>query len=209
LGRTIRLHDRAYTVIGVMPEGFDLPYLHADIWVPSGMTRSMDKDTGRYLTVIARLKPGVSLPQAGADVAGVAQRISQERPRFSRDWSATVTPLYEQTVGSVRTALLALFGAVTLVLLIAAANVANLLLMRGAQRQHEIAIRTALGASRTRIVCQLLVESLLLSMLGGMAGAALAYFGLHAIAASLPSLALPRVNALVLDAHVLAFSLAL
>jgi putative ABC transport system permease protein len=209
LGRTIRLHDRAYTVIGVMPEGFDLPYLHADIWVPAGMTRSMDKDTGRYLTVIARLKPGVSLPQAGADVAGVAQRISQERPRFNRDWSATVTPLYEQTVGSVRTALLALFGAVTLVLLIAAANVANLLLMRGAQRQHEIAIRTALGASRTRIVCQLLVESLLLSMVGGMAGAALAYFGLHAIAASLPSLALPRANALILDAHVLAFSLAL
>jgi putative ABC transport system permease protein len=80
VGRTIRLHDRAYTVIGVMPEGFDVPYWHADIWVPAEMTRNMDRDTGRYLTVIARPKPGVSLQQAAADMAAVAHRISQERP---------------------------------------------------------------------------------------------------------------------------------
>jgi len=108
LGRTIRLQERGYTVIGVMPEGFDLPYLRADIWVPAGMTRGMDSDTGRYLSVIARLKAGVSLQQAGADLAGVAERISHERPLFNRGWSATVTPLYEQTVGNVRTALLTL-----------------------------------------------------------------------------------------------------
>jgi putative ABC transport system permease protein len=209
VGRTIRLHDRAYTVIGVMPKGFDLPYWHADIWVPAGMTRGMDKDTGRYLTVIGRLKPGASLQEARADIAGVAHRISQERPLFNRDWSATVTPLYEQTVDSIRTALLALFGAVTLVLLIAAANVANLLLMRGTQRRQEIAIRTALGANRTRIVFQLLVESFLLSAIAGAAGVALAFVGLHAIAAWLSSLDLPRASHLGLDAHVLTFSLAL
>ena len=116
----------------------------------------------------------------------------------------------KQTVGTVRTALLTLFAAVTLVLLIAAANVANLLFMRGTQRQHEyIAIRTALGASRGRIVSQLLVESVPLSILGGALGGVLAYVGLHAISASLPSLDLPRASHVGLNAHVLVFSLLL
>jgi predicted permease len=209
LGRIIRLQDRASTVVGVMPEGFDLPFLHADIWVPAGIRRGMQTDTGRYLTVIARLKPGLPLQQARADLADVARQTSRERPQFNRDWSATVIPLYEQTVGTVRTALLTLFAAVTLVLLIAAANVANLLFMRGTQRQHEIAIRTALGASRGRIVSQLLVESVLLSILGGALGGVLAYVGLHAISASLPSLDLPRASHVGLNAHVLVFSLLL
>ncbi len=211
LGRSIRLQDRAYTVIGVMPEGFDVAFLHAEIWAPAGIARSTDIESleGRYLTVIGRLKPGVSLGQARAEMAGIARRISQERPFTNRDWSITMVPLYEQTVGAIRTALLALFGSVVLVLLIAAANVANLLLMRGTQRRPEIAIRRALGASRGRVVSQLLAESFLLAILGGLAGTVLAYVGLHAIAGSIESLDLPRATHVGLNMSVLVFSMAL
>jgi len=209
VGRTIRLLDEPYTIIGVMPEKFDLPFNHAELWVPIHIARSASPDEGRYLNVIAKLKPGVPIRQAQAELASVAKQISHERPFTNRDWSAGVVPLYEQTTGEVSTALLLLFGAVTFVLLIATGNVANLLLMRGTQRHHEIAVRAALGASRVRIASQLLAESLLLSVGGGLLGIALAILGLQAIVSSLPALALPRVEDAHVDARVLGFSIAL
>jgi putative ABC transport system permease protein len=151
----------------------------------------------------------VSLAQAQADLAGVARQLSFERPYLNRDWSAGVVSLYRQTTGEVSTALLVLFGAVTFVLLIAAGNVANLLLMRGTGRRREFALRAALGASRSRIAIQLLAESLLLSIAGAALGVALAFAGLRAIVVSLPALALPRIEGLQVDARVLAFSVVL
>ncbi|MGD0045854.1 MAG: ABC transporter permease [Bryobacteraceae bacterium] len=209
IGRTVRLHDEPYTILGVMPQRFDLPFERAEIWVPIQIAPGMDSDEGRYLNVIAKLKPGVSVAQAQADLSAVARQISGERPYLSRDWDARAVSLYEQTTGEVSTALLLLFGAVTFVLLIAAGNVANLLLMRGTGRQREIALRAALGASRSRIAIQLLAESLLLSIAGGILGIGLAFAGLRALVVSLPALALPRIDGLQMDLRVLAFSAAL
>jgi putative ABC transport system permease protein len=209
LGRTIQLSDQPYRVIGVMPEHFDLPFEHAEIWVPAHIARVTPPDDGRYLTVIGKLKAGATLTQAQGDLANVAREIAHERPSLSRDWTTNVESLYDVTTGDVHTALVVLFGAVTFVLLIAAANVANLLLMRGAERRREIAVRAALGASRARIVGQLLAESFLLSAAGAAAGVALAWVGLRAILASLSALALPRVEAVSIDARVLGFAVAL
>jgi putative ABC transport system permease protein len=209
VGRTVRLLDMPFKIIGVMPEQFALSFEPAELWAPIQIARGDRSDTGRYLHVIAKLKPGVSMAQAQADLAGVAQQISSERPYLSKDWTAGVVSLYQQTTGDVRTALLLLFGAVTLVLLIAAGNVANLLLMRGTQRRREIAVRAALGAGRGRIAIQLLAESLLLSLAGGALGITLAFFGLRAIVVSLPAFALPRMEGIQVDGRVLLFSVAL
>jgi putative ABC transport system permease protein len=209
LGRLVQLHDKPYSVIGVMPETFDLPFQRAEIWVPAQIAPGGKPDEGRYLSVIARLKPGVPMPEAQADMNAVAHEISRERPSLSLDWTTNVLSIYDQTTGRVSAALLLLFGAVTFVLLIAAGNVGNLLLMRGAGRQREIAVRAALGASRPRIVGQLLAESLLLALAGGALGIGLAFVGLRAIIASLPALALPRIDAVHVDARVLGFSLVL
>ncbi len=204
VGRTVRLLDEPYAIIGVMPKGYDLPFQHGEIWAPAQLGR----DEGRFLSVIAKLKPGIGMAEAQADLNGVAGEIAHERPFNSRDWTTRIVSLYNETTGKVRTALLLLFGAVIFVLLIAAANVANLLLMRGAQRGREMAVRTALGASRGRIASQLLAESFLLSAGGGLLGIALAWLALHSIAASLPALALPRVDGVGLDAAVVAYSAA-
>ncbi len=209
IGRNVLLHDEPYKVIGVMPRGFGLPADPAEIWVPIQITGRAGADGGRYLRVIAKLKPGVSTAQAQADLIAVEHDIARERPAFNRDWSATVVTLYEQTTGDVSTALLLLFGAVLFVLLIASGDVANLLLMRGTHRHREIALRGALGASQARIAAQLLTESALLSLAGVTLGIAFAFFGLRAIVASLPALAIPRSEAVHIDARVLAFSLAL
>ena len=208
VGRTIKLLDEPYRIIGVMPKGFDLPFAHAELWVPLRIV-SGDTDEGRYLSVIAQLKPGVSLEEADADIDDAERQIERERPQFNRNWDAWANPLYRQSTGDVSAALLLLFGAVTFVLLIATANVANLLLMRGVQKRQEIAIRAALGASRARIVAQLMAESLLLSFAGGTLGVAIAGAGLHSIAASLPALALRRMDETGINAPVLAFSVAL
>ena len=209
VGRTVRILDVQHTILGVMPEGFDLPFEHAELWTPVGIGRAAAADQGRYLDVIARLKPGVSMPRAQADLADIASQISVERPESNRGWSAGLVSLSEQTTGDVSTALWLLLGAVTFVLLIAAGNVASLLMMRGAERQREIALRVALGAGRGRIVSQLLSESLLLSLAGGVLGVGLAVAGLRVITVSLAALALPHVEGVGINARVLAFSFAL
>ena len=208
-GRRMPILGELHTIIGVMPQGFDLAFAHSDFWAPARITPATAADQGRYIDVIAKLKPGVSMASAQADLENVARQIAAERPETNRGWSAGIISLYEQTTGEVSTALWLLFGAVTFVLLIAAGNVASLLLMRGTERQREIALRAALGASRFRIVSQLLTESLLLSLAGGVVGIGLAVFGLRAAVASLPALALPRLEGVGINPRVLAFSLAL
>lgn len=201
IGRSVRLLDVPYTVLGVMPQGFDLGFQHAELWAPIQDLSA----TGRYLNVIAKLKPGVNQAQAETDLIAVESQIARERPNFNRGWGASVISLYDQTTGEVSTALLLLFGAVSFVLLIAAGNVANLQLIRGGARKREIAVRLALGATSRRIAAQLFAESFLLSATGGALAIVLAVFGLRAIVASLPALALPRLEGVHVDARVLLF----
>ena len=192
-----------------MPEGFDLPFQHAELWTPMQLDRKSAALQGRYLTVLAKLKPEVSIASAQTELSGLAQRIAEERPGSNRDWGIGVVGLEQQTTGKIATGLWLLFGAVTFVLLIAAGNVANLLLARGTQRQHEIALRTALGAGRVHIVSQLLAESLLLSLAGGLLGIGLAVVVIEGMAASLAGVELPRIQGVHIDARVLAFGFVL
>ncbi|HEX4170691.1 MAG TPA: ABC transporter permease [Bryobacteraceae bacterium] len=207
LGRNVQLNDESYTILGVMPESFNLPFAHADIWLPAQIARSAKPNEGRFMTVIAKRKAGVSKAQAAADLANVARQIARERPLLSLGWTTNIVSLYDQITGDVKTALLLLYGVVTFVLLIAAVNVANLLLMRGTQRRRELAVCAALGASRTRLMSQMLAESLLLSLAGGALGIGLASFALLEMAHSLPALGLPNVEAVHLNGTLLGFSI--
>ncbi|HKW97997.1 MAG TPA: ABC transporter permease [Bryobacteraceae bacterium] len=209
LGRKIGINGAPVTVVGVMPRGFTLPDMRAEVWTPLPIVRNKDWEGGRFLSVIARLKPGMSLERARADVAGVAKQTSEERPAMNKNWSAEVFPLLEDVTLDVRLPLVVLLAAVAFVLLIACANVANLLLMRAAGRLREIAVRAALGAGRRRILQQLLAESLLLALAGCAVGLAVAYWGLKGLIAMIPAnTPLPRMEAIHLDARVFVFALA-
>jgi putative ABC transport system permease protein len=208
IGQTVNLNGVDFPIIGVLPEGFRfdfLPYSFnatgtQDIWVPQRFPDEIRSARGRWLQVLGRLGPGVSVERAQAEMSTLASRLEMEYPDAQSGWTVNVVPLQGQVVGEARTPLLILFGAVTFVLLIACANVANLLLSRSAGRQKEIALRTALGASRLRLVRQLLTESAILSLTGGALGLLLAYGlvgGLVGLGPDIPRLAEVSVSGAV------------
>jgi putative ABC transport system permease protein len=205
--RGIRLGGNLFTVVGVMPPGFSILDKNVDVWVPAGFSAESRTPQGRWTMVIARLKNGVTFPQAQDDMTRVASELTRTFPNFDTGWTARVVPLKEQLTGDVRPALLVMLGAVGFVLLIACANVANLLLARATTRQRELAVRAALGADRGRLIRQLLAESLLLATIGGAAGVALAWWGLRflrtVVATNLP---IARLESVGLDPWVLSFA---
>ncbi|HEX6185959.1 MAG TPA: ABC transporter permease [Pyrinomonadaceae bacterium] len=214
LGQSINLDGEPRTVVGVMPEGFQFP-AGAELWassryaVPEHPLRPAQDPTTRrdsqYFEVVGRLRPGTGLEQARAEAKAVAQRLKQQYGESEEAVSASVVSLHEDVVGETRSALLLLVGAVAILLLIACANVANILLARGATRQKEIALRLALGAGRVRLVRQFLTESLLLALAGGGLGVLLALWALAPLKALVPA-EMSGGTPLSLDARVLAFT---
>jgi putative ABC transport system permease protein len=185
VGRPITLSGVKGTIVGIMPAGFNYPD-ETELWTEYRLNASEEVRDNRYLNAISRLKPGVPLAQAQAEMDTISQRLEQNYKEFNTGWSVRLTELRERLVGELRTSLLMLFGAVAFVLLIACANVANLLLARAAYRHKEIAVRTALGASRWRIVRQLLTESVLLSVVSGVVGLALSLWLIKLLVAISP-----------------------
>ncbi|MGH9767390.1 MAG: ABC transporter permease [Blastocatellia bacterium] len=207
LNRTISLSGITNTVVGIMPPGFQFPE-NTDMWRPLAPSDGMRQARfGFFLPVVGRLKPGVTRAAAQADLDVIANQIEQQFPDMA-GYGVNVVPVLEQTVGAIRRSLLILFVAVLFVLLIACANVANLLLARAAGRQREVAVRAALGAGRWRIVRQLLTESMLLAVLGGALGVLLAWWGLRLLVDLSPA-NIPRLENIRLDGRVLWFTLGL
>ena len=208
LGQTITLGGNAYTVVGVAPADFKSPVRGPkapEMWVPIAFNFNQNVRRSDYLNVIGRLRAGATIGQAQAELAGVAARLEQEYPATNAGWTVTTQPLHERVVGNVRQALWVLMGVVGFLLLIACANVANLLLARAAARRQELAVRSALGAGRGRLVRQLLTESLLLGIAGGGLGLILAAWGVELLVALSPG-NIPRLEEAGLDARVLAFT---
>ena len=209
LGKTIILDGSSYSIVGVMPADFHFaPFwaTHAELWAPLSLEARAHSRDGNSLRLFARLKPGVTLDHARAEMAAITARLETEYPGTNTD--IQVVPLKEKVVGNVQTPLLILLGAVGFVLLIACANVAHMLLARASARQKEIAVRTALGARRSRVARQVLTENALLASLGGVLGLLLAIAGTRALVSLSPA-ELPRVESVTIDGRVVLFLFAI
>ena len=213
VGRMLVLSGDTFTVIGVMPKSMHSSWRNTEVFTP--LLRLEDRIGGENnrgnhpgIYVVGRMKPQITVEQARAEVKTIAAQLAERYPNLNAKQSMTLEPLHEAVVGDMRPALMLLVGAVAFVLLIACANVANLLLARAADRQREIAVRLALGARRGRVLRQLLTESVLLSLLGAVAGVLVGYLGLEALLASLPG-NVPRADEVRIDVAVLALTAAL
>jgi len=206
VGRKIKINGWWGTIIGVMPPGFTYPS-DREIWWGRQFNPTKEARENRYISAVARLKPGVSLSQAQTELDTISQRLAQTYVDTNAYWGVQLTELRERLVKKLKTSLLVLLGAVAFVLLIACANVANLLLARAASRQKEIALRTALGASRWRVVRQLLTESVMLSLVSGVAGLGLSIWLIKLLVALTPPNT-PRLDEIGIDLRVFGFTLA-
>ncbi|HEV2224529.1 MAG TPA: ABC transporter permease [Candidatus Acidoferrales bacterium] len=214
IGKRVQLDGESYEVIGVLPEKLEILYPNIQLWVPMAFTPKAFTEDERWsivCTMLARLRSGVTLGQAravmSADAAHIRANVDKEHAGVLSDFRIEVRPLMDELVGNVRQPLYLLLGAVLLVLLIACANIANLLLARGSVRSREMAIRAAIGAGRRRIIAQLLTESVLLSLTGGALGLLLAWWGITALIRFAPA-SLPHANTIRLDPAVLGFTFA-
>jgi putative ABC transport system permease protein len=210
VGRPVQLNGEPYQIVGVAPLGFGIAS-KVDVWTPMAFTpkeTANDARGGHYINVVGRLKPGVTVRQAKAELEVIAKQLAVQYPDAQKGWGIFMMPIQDYTVRDVKPVLYTLLGAVGCVLLIACANLANLLLARATARHREISIRAALGAGRGRLVRQLLTESVVLAVCGGIAGVILARWGLDSLLALAPT-SLPRISEIHLDSGVLLFSLAL
>ncbi len=210
LGKPLIFNGEPYTVVGVMAEDFRYPSIQPDVWLPAQKWPNYKNERASHnCYVLGRLKPGVTYEEAQTELSAIAKRLEQAYPEDNQGRGIEVVGLHEQLVEDLRPQLFLLLGAVGFILLIACANIANLLLARGAARQKEVALRSALGASRARLLRQLLTETLLLAFAGGVAGVILAVWGVDALLALNPSQLPTGAQDIGLDAQVLAFSLGL
>jgi predicted permease len=215
IGRTVQMDDGPHIVIGIMPPGFDFPPpidlegqtvpLRADVWLPFGFDAATGQRGAHYWTVVGRLAPGATLAAAEAELRTVAARLEREFPASNEDWTVLVEPFRQVLVGDAQRALLVLFGAVGMVLLIGCVNIANLMLARSTGRQREYAIRAALGAGRAPLLRQALVESQLLALSGGLAGLLLSVWAVRALVSVAPR-NVPRLAEVSIDPFVIAFA---
>ena len=210
VGRAITLNGQPHTVIGIMPAAMRFPSRLTDVWLPLGPAVPTFPARGAHpgLTAIGKMKEGITLQQATADMDTIAQRLAQQYPDSNKNTRVALVSYYEQVVRNIRPALITLISAVGFVLLIACANLANLMLSKSEGRHREMAIRAALGAERKRIIQQLLVESLMLAAAGGAIGAVLASWAVKAFVASQPT-TVPRIDLLAVDGRVLAVTAAI
>lgn len=210
VGQTITLNGGAYQVVGVLPAGFKNPVPTernvTELWIPLPMNLDSTGRRSDFLSVVGRLKPNVTIQQARAEMNTITARLEQQYPASNTGWSALILPLQERITGDVRPAMWVIVGVVGFLLLIACANVANLLLVRSAARQQEIAVRRALGAGRFRLIRQFLTESVLLALAGGILGSLLAMWGVEFLVRLSPG-NIPRLDEVRLNWRVLLFTL--